>query len=97
MSYRDFVKAQWRDGNSTKDSLACACIGAAGEMGEVLEPIKKHLYRDKPININDLELEVGDVLFYLQALLIHVGSGATLGDIVAKNINKLEARHGKRS
>lgn len=45
-----------------------ACMGLAGECGEIVEPIKKCIYHGKPLDREKLKLEFGDVLFYVHVL-----------------------------
>lgn len=74
-------------------------FGLAGEVGEVIEKIKK-LVRDKG-NIftlsfedqDELEKELGDVLWYLSAVAYY--NGIELGDIAVSNLNKLEDRKAR--
>lgn len=66
-------------------------IGLAGETGEVMEWLKKSVYRgDTRFDENHLLLELGDVLHYVS----RIGQvyGWTIKDIMAANVNKLEKR-----
>lgn len=66
-------------------------IGLAGECGEVMEWLKKSVYRgDKRFAENDLKLELGDVIHYVAR--IGIAYGWTLKDIMAANVEKLNAR-----
>ena len=70
-------------------------LGLASEVGEVLGILKK-IYRDDegwltPTLKQKLELELGDVLWYVAALAADLG--LSLGEIAEKNIAKL---HGRR-
>jgi NTP pyrophosphatase (non-canonical NTP hydrolase) len=71
-------------------ALAVYGLGLAGEAGEVIEPIKKNIDRDKPIDPEQFALELGDVLWYLTALAI--SGGFTLEDIMKRNVDKLSKR-----
>ena len=69
-------------------------IGLAGEVGEVLELIKKDRRkgeRRKPIDKDKLEKELGDVLWYLSA--IATDYDIDLDDVATTNILKLQKRH----
>ena len=74
-------------------------LGLAGEAGEVVEKIKKHL-RDKD-NVFDLtaeereelEKELGDVLWYISAIADY--HAIELQNIAEKNIKKLEDRKAR--
>jgi NTP pyrophosphatase (non-canonical NTP hydrolase) len=49
------------------NSILLSTLGLAGEVGEVIEIIKKAI-RDRNLNKTDLELELGDILAYLSLL-----------------------------
>ena len=66
-------------------------LGITGEAGEVAEIIKKHLYHGKELNLNDLEKEMGDVLYYIQAMCNL--TGLTLAGCMAGNADKLKKRY----
>ena len=71
-------------------------LGLPGEVGEVLELVKKDRRpgdRRKEINKEDLTKELGDILWYLTVL----GNtyGINLLDVAATNIDKLNKRHSK--
>lgn len=75
-------------------------LGVGGEAGEVVDIVKKAVRRGLPIKLSDKErdnlfLELGDVLWYLDALATDLGF--TLEDIAKGNIDKLEERHGKKT
>lgn len=65
-------------------------LGLVGETGEVAEKIKKHIRDDKPIDIQDMEKELGDALFYLAGLAGYFG--LSLGGVASTNLTKLHDR-----
>ena len=70
-------------------------LGLVGEVGEVVEHVKKDRRegeRRKPIDEEKLTLELGDVLWYLTRTASEYG--IELKDIATDNIEKLRARHG---
>ncbi len=71
--------------------LCHMALGVAGEAGEVADLIKKSVAYDKTLDTTKLLMEIGDVVFYLNAL-IHLVD-ATWSDVLAMNIAKLEARY----
>lgn len=75
-------------GNPT---LTLCALGLGGETGEVIEPVKKHLFHGKPLDPKHVMLELGDVLWYT-AVMAHE-LGWSLSDVMAANVAKLEARH----
>jgi len=68
-------------------------LGVGGEAGEVMEIIKKGFRPGNSIDVNHLEEELGDVLWYLAALADTYG--LSLQDIALKNIEKLKARYAR--
>lgn len=66
-------------------------LGIAGESGEVIELVKKHVYHGKPLDVDNMTLELGDVLYYVaqMAQAFHL----SLEDIASKNIVKLQKRY----
>lgn len=72
--------------------LLNACLGLAGESGEVCDLIKKHIYQGHNVLHKDEILnEVGDVLWYIN-LLLHT-TGLTFEQTMEYNINKLQKRY----
>jgi NTP pyrophosphatase (non-canonical NTP hydrolase) len=76
-------------------ALAIFALGLTGEAGATAELVKKYLDRDKPIDKEVMKLELGDVLWYLQALANFFD--LTLEEIAAANIAKLDARRAQQA
>jgi len=66
-------------------------LGLSGEVGEVVELIKKWSFHGKSLDIEALDKELGDVLWYLTALASE--TGGTLNSVMKKNIDKLLKRY----
>lgn len=64
-------------------------LGIADEAGEVAGKVKK-LYRDGDISLDDLEKEIGDVLWYAARLMDALGR--PLSDAALTNMKKLTSR-----
>lgn len=47
--------------------LLHAAIGLAGEAGELLDAIRKHIFDNQPLDENNVIEELGDLCFYLEA------------------------------
>jgi NTP pyrophosphatase (non-canonical NTP hydrolase) len=94
-AYEDWVVGLWEDGGGQDGldlrGLFICCTGLAGEVGEVLEPIKKNIRDGRPIDKVDLANELGDVLYYLTRIARHYG--LTLDDVMTTNHEKLSARY----
>jgi NTP pyrophosphatase (non-canonical NTP hydrolase) len=97
--FQKWVEDGWtRKVDSEKDELrelAVMTLGLAGECGEVIEPIKKEIRGDGPLDKDKLCLELGDVLHYLMRIASHYHIDSY--DIMAANVEKIEARRGKRA
>lgn len=65
-------------------------LGLAGEVGEFLEPIKKHVRDGGEIDMDDLKKEAGDVLWYLAVILDDLG--VSFDEVAQMNIEKLADR-----
>ena len=78
---------------TTDQRLGLCGLGLPGEIGEVVDLIKKFLYHrnGKPLNVEKLKDELGDVLWYYFILLDTIG--LTFEDVMAANVVKLEERH----
>lgn len=76
---------------SHRDQLANAACGLAGEAGEVVDLLKKHLFQEKSLDIGEVKKEMGDVMWYLSYLSLILG--VDLNSVVQGNIEKLTARY----
>lgn len=74
--------------------LLNAALGLTGEVGEVVDIIKKHKFQGHELDREDMINELGDVLWYLTltAEMIDVG----LATVATKNIEKLLKRYPER-
>jgi NTP pyrophosphatase (non-canonical NTP hydrolase) len=70
--------------------LDLAALGLAGESGEVVDVIKKHVHHGKPLDRAKLVDELGDVLWYL-AYLASI-EGIDLAEVATANSRKSRAR-----
>lgn len=97
-SFDDYQKKAMRTMNnklSIKELATQACLGMAGEVGEVCNLWEKH--RSQGHNfveiMGEISLELGDILWYLT--LCCEAFGLELGDIAKANIEKLERRYSE--
>jgi NTP pyrophosphatase (non-canonical NTP hydrolase) len=75
----------------TADTAVKDALGLAGEVGEVVELIKKDRFQAQPLDREKLCLELGDVLWYLTNMA--AGFGLTLEQIASANREKLRRRY----
>jgi NTP pyrophosphatase (non-canonical NTP hydrolase) len=99
-AYERFVRDNWLRTGTRSDisenelrSLYVMSAGLAGETGEVMEILKKHI-RDDSLDRGELLLELGDLLFYLTR--IGQEFGLSLREIMAANTLKLTNRYRQR-
>ena len=66
-------------------------MGILGESGEVVDILKKWMYQGHVLKLNDIEEELGDVMFYIVNLCNLLG--LELQDAINNNYNKLLRRY----
>lgn len=95
MNFADYQRAAERtmtlDPERFGHLVAVFALGLAGESGEVIELVKKHIGHGQDLDRLKLRKELGDVLWYLAALCSLCS--LDLGDVAAGNIEKLKARY----
>ena len=93
MTLAEYQALAQRTSNARKrsDKLENACLGLAGECGEVCDIVKKALFQGHALDRAGLIEEAGDVLWYLAELA--AGLGVSLEDIAVQNVMKLRRRY----
>lgn len=71
--------------------LLHAVLGLAGEVGETADAIKKSVFYNKPLDIENIKEEAGDILWYMALLLDEIGS--SFEEVMQMNHDKLEKRY----
>lgn len=66
-------------------------IGASGEVGELVDAIKKHVIYQKPLDVENVKEELGDLLFYVTNLMRSVG--LSFEEVLQHNVDKLSVRY----
>lgn len=74
-----------------KEDLADYAMGLSGEVGELLNKIKKNLFHHHFISYDEIAEEIGDCLWYLHAIATKFG--LDMGEIAWQNIEKLKKRY----
>jgi len=72
-------------------SLLHAAVGIAGEAGEILDCVKKVWAYGKPLDLDHLVEELGDIEFYLEAARQAIG--VSREDVLNANQIKLAKRY----
>lgn len=85
--YQTFCSKKVKDGYTVE----VFALGLGGETGEVLDIIKKSRRDKKPIDINHMKEELGDVYWYLANLC--TSFGFSIDEVLEYNINKLKERY----
>lgn len=74
-----------------ESGMCMASLGLAGEVGEVVDHIKKHIFHGHSLDPEKVKDELGDVLWYIAAMCNNFDF--TLADVAAFNNAKLKARY----
>lgn len=83
------------DLNSYDCHLIHMIMGVCGEVGELLDAIKKAVIYRKELNTENIIEELGDIEFYLEGL--RQGLGINREDTIRHNIEKLNKRYSSGS
>ena len=101
-SYPDFVTSRCKFGGAIVKSMTAddahmlhMTIGVSGEAGELLDAMKKAVIYRKPLDIENVKEEIGDVLFYLQGLCNSIGY--SFDEAMRDNMSKLNKRYSSGS
>lgn len=78
------------ESNDQKHILTLGALGLAGEAGECVDIIKKHVFHNHALNQEKLKEELGDVLWYV-AITAHA-LGVSLEQVAQTNMQKLFTR-----
>lgn len=90
-NYQDAVLRTMHRSETPMQNIPNYCMGAAGELGEVVDHLKKFIYHGHELNPKDVMEELGDVMWYIAAITSELGFD--LSDIAEMNIRKLEKRY----
>jgi len=89
--YQNFVEVLFKKMETPAATLMHASVGLSGETGELLDACKKQWVYGKPLDVENVIEELGDIRFYYQAALNHLG--VTDEQVIAANRLKLEKRY----
>jgi NTP pyrophosphatase (non-canonical NTP hydrolase) len=89
-TYMEWVQTKISPHVTDQNMMGWASLGLGAETGEVQGLMEKGLRRNEPVSVDELELELGDVLFYWMATCI--ASGIDPDDVMHSNIAKLNKR-----
>lgn len=80
--------------NAHEAHLVHMVLGISGEAGELLDAIKKFTIYKKPLDLDNVIEELGDLEFYLQGLRFALGISRE--STLRHNISKLTKRYGDK-
>lgn len=92
--FEDEVERLMQNNNNKHAEGPVPChyvLGLTSEAGEVADLVNKRYFFGKPLDLQSLEEELGDTLWYLTALALH--HGLSLESIMKVNILKLRDRY----
>ena len=77
-----------------KANLMHMAFGIAGEAGEILDAIKKHVVYNQPLDFENIIEELGDLEFFMKGTMQALCLGRQR--ILEANIKKLAKRYGEK-
>lgn len=94
INHADMVAALVKPGEAIKESITpeeCdllhMAVGVAGEAGELLDAVKKHVIYRKPLDMENMKEELGDLEFYMER--IRQICNFSREEVLEANISKL--------
>jgi NTP pyrophosphatase (non-canonical NTP hydrolase) len=91
LRYDAFVAMLFKQLHDQKLDLLHGAVGISGEAGELLDAVKKHWIYNKPLDVTNVIEELGDLRFYIQAVMNVLGISEQ--QIIQENANKLSVRY----
>lgn len=94
MTLNEYQELAQRTSNRELDAkghLFNGALGLAGEAGECADLLKKHYYQDGRLFVDDLEDELGDVMWYVAETAAALG--VSLEEVAVRNVEKLKKRY----
>lgn len=89
----NYVKTKDRFQNPKIIDAYHGAAGICAESGELLDAYTKYLWHDRKLEPSNILEEIGDILFYVNAVL--KAHGFTFEQAMQVNINKLRNRYGE--
>ena len=98
IAYKDHVSTYIKQGTDVLETMDAhklelihTALGLSGEVGELVDAIKKHVIYNQKLDVVNVIEELGDIEFFLQDLRTKLGLSRYL--VLTNNINKLERRY----
>lgn len=91
MNISEYQKKSLRTMKFDETVSTHCCMGLAGEIGEVIDIIKKSIFYKKELDKNKVTEELGDVMFYLVNLATSLN--ISMVNVLEQNVEKLLKRY----
>lgn len=91
MNITEFQRQSIRTMKVDEETLLHCCMGMAGEVGEVIDIIKKSYFYGKDFDKKKVEEELGDVMFYISNLATSLN--ISMENVLENNVEKLRKRY----
>ena len=89
--YPAIVNHTIRHDLSKEERMKNAAMGMAGEVGEVVDALKKHFFQGHQLDVNEILDELGDVAYYVCLLCLELG--IDFSQMCYNNMTKLARRY----
>jgi NTP pyrophosphatase (non-canonical NTP hydrolase) len=89
--YREAIKRTMNTQLSHDQKLAMLALGLAGEVGELVDQIKKKVYHGHVLDLDEFIKENGDVFWYLFNLMNELNISEEV--VMMENVMKLQKRY----
>lgn len=91
MNFEDYQKLAQRTSPIGHDRILNGVMGLAGESGECVDIVKKHMFQGHELDKDKMLEELSDVMWYCAELAS--GLGVSLESVAIFNIEKLKKRY----
>lgn len=91
LAARTLIDGPGRDIPDEQIMAVWNALGLAGEVGEVVEVVKKYVFHGHALDLVMLQKELGDVLWYVAGMCTVLG--LDMSTVMQANINKLMSRY----
>ena len=75
--------------------LMHAVLGLSGEVGELIDPVKKAMFYGKPLDVENVKEEAGDLLWYIAGPLCRA-LNCSFEELAMRNAAKLKKRYPEK-
>lgn len=91
MNITEYQRKSMRTMKQDNETTLHCCMGMSGEVGEVVDLIKKSHFYGKDLDKSKIQEELGDVMFYIVNLATSLD--ISMENVLDENVKKLEKRY----